>query len=299
MRGKTIRQFLIDGAPEGRCFIELSNWTGKAYRIPRTYVQKCADRQELMGAGVYFLFGIDDDTEERQVYIGESEHVLLRIQQHIATQDFWTECVLFISKDETLNKARIKYLENHLYWLAKKSKRYKVLNITVPTESSLSEMDRAEMDEFMDHMQLLLGVLGYKVLEPIERNMTENQDIIFYLKDTSGAHASGRMDPEGFLIFKDSVISQKTVASMPKAAMRNREELREKDIIDAQGKFVQDWIFSSPSLEASVIVGYSINGRTAWKDQKGDSVKDIEEKANGQSAAEQACDLVPAEEDTE
>lgn len=28
MRGKIIRQFLIDGTPEGRWCSELSNWTG-------------------------------------------------------------------------------------------------------------------------------------------------------------------------------------------------------------------------------------------------------------------------------
>ena len=46
-----------------------------------TCVAKCADRQELI---LYFLFGIDDDTEERQVHIGESGNVLLRLKQHIA-----------------------------------------------------------------------------------------------------------------------------------------------------------------------------------------------------------------------
>lgn len=37
VQGKTIRQFLIDGVAEGRWVSELSNWTGKAYKIPRTY----------------------------------------------------------------------------------------------------------------------------------------------------------------------------------------------------------------------------------------------------------------------
>ena len=54
-----------------------------AFRV-LTCVAKCADRQELMRAGVYFLLGIDDDTEERQVHIGESGNVLLRLKQHIA-----------------------------------------------------------------------------------------------------------------------------------------------------------------------------------------------------------------------
>jgi hypothetical protein len=33
--GKTIKLFLMDADPDGRVICELSNWTGKAYRIPR------------------------------------------------------------------------------------------------------------------------------------------------------------------------------------------------------------------------------------------------------------------------
>ena len=43
MRGKTIRHFLIDGQVDGRWSSELSNWTGKAYKIPRTYINQCSD----------------------------------------------------------------------------------------------------------------------------------------------------------------------------------------------------------------------------------------------------------------
>ncbi len=32
--GKTIKIFLIDGEPNGRMSCELSNWSGKAYKIP-------------------------------------------------------------------------------------------------------------------------------------------------------------------------------------------------------------------------------------------------------------------------
>ena len=123
MRGKTIRQFLIDGQADGRWISELSNWTGKAYKIPRTYVNQCSDRKDLNNTGVYFLFGRDDETDAEQVYIGEAENILSRIKQHLSEKDFWTECIVFISKDNNLNKAHIKYLENHLYILARDSKR--------------------------------------------------------------------------------------------------------------------------------------------------------------------------------
>lgn len=37
--GKSIRLFLVEGTADGRWMCELSNWTGKAYKIPRKYVK--------------------------------------------------------------------------------------------------------------------------------------------------------------------------------------------------------------------------------------------------------------------
>ena len=39
--GKTIKISLIDGAPNGRMSCELSNWSGKAYKIPRIKIKDC------------------------------------------------------------------------------------------------------------------------------------------------------------------------------------------------------------------------------------------------------------------
>ena len=100
--GKTIKMFLIDGDPNGRLTCELSNWTGLAYRIPRTEVKKCSDRPNLNSTGVYMLFGRNDDDKEA-VYIGEAEEVYTRLQSHLREKDFWNEVIVFISKDENLN----------------------------------------------------------------------------------------------------------------------------------------------------------------------------------------------------
>ena len=276
MRGKTIRQFLIDGQADGRWICELSNWTGKAYKIPRTYINQCTDRLDLNSTGVYFLFGRNDETDAEQVYIGEAENILNRLKQHLSEKDFWTECIVFISKDNNLNKAHIKYLENHLYLLAKASKRYELINSNVPAEASISEMDRAEMDEFIDNMRLILGVLGHKILEPSVNSKNVNKDPIFVLQDRSGVKASGKPISEGFAVLKGSKIAANISASLSKSATDKRQALFDKGIIDTHFTFTQDWAFSSPSLAAAIVVGYSINGRSAWKNKNGLSLKDVE-----------------------
>ncbi len=272
MRGKTIRQFLIDGQADGRWISELSNWTGKAYKIPRTYINQCSDRKDLSNTGVYFLFGRNDETDAEQVYIGEAENILNRLKQHLSEKDFWTECVVFISKDNNLNKAHIKYLEKHLYIMAKASKRYEVINSNVPAETSISEMDRAEMDEFIDNMSLILGVLGHKILEPPVNRENNRNSVLFTLQDK----ASGKPVSEGFVILEGSRIAENVTSSLSKSVMDKRQLLFDKGIVDKDFTFTQDWIFTSPSLAAAIVVGYSINGRNAWKDRNGASLKEIE-----------------------
>ncbi|GAB4282601.1 MAG: hypothetical protein Kow0068_07250 [Marinilabiliales bacterium] len=45
--GKTIKLFLIDGDTNKRLSCELSNWTGKAYKLPRKSIKICTDRPEI------------------------------------------------------------------------------------------------------------------------------------------------------------------------------------------------------------------------------------------------------------
>ncbi len=54
------------------------------------------------------------------------------------------------------------------------------------------------------------------------------------------------------------------------------QSLIDKGIVDENYIFTKDWSLSSPSLAASIVVGYSINGRSVWKDKKGVSLKEQE-----------------------
>ena len=55
MYGKAIELFLVNGTADSLITAELSNWNGKAIKIPRTEVSGC-NREDIKGVGVYFLF---------------------------------------------------------------------------------------------------------------------------------------------------------------------------------------------------------------------------------------------------
>ena len=275
---KTIQMCIFDSNPNGRIMCELSNWNGRVYKISRSDLFEFGNRPDAEFTGVYFLFGKDDDNNDT-IYIGEAEKMISRLKQHIKDHNYWNDCVVVISKDNILNKAHVKYLENKFYNLAYNAKRSMVINSTVPTCSSVSEFDESMLEEFIENSKLLVNTLGYKVFEKIDAELIEknNGDNTFFIKATRGADAKGMLIPDGFLVVSGSKVAIDTTPSMAESLVRIRNKLFEKNIIDENYCFVEDHIFTSPSVAASVVMGRSANGRTEWKNKNNKSIKDIEE----------------------
>ncbi len=276
--GKTIKIFLIDGDPNGRMSCELSNWSGKAYKIPRIKIKDCADRNDLTSTGVYLLFGKDDDGKD-QVYIGEAESILKRLNQQLTSKDFWNEAIIFISKDENLNKAHIKYLENRLHDIAKTASRYKIDNSIIPTQSSISESDRAEMEEFIDYIKMLVNTLGHKVFDEKREFKPKQKQEVFFIKAARGAGGQGEPTSDGFVVFRSSKAAGSIVASMTQNFVALRQKLIAEGVLLDKGEFLEfpeDYIFSSPSTAASIVLGRNANGLTEWKQKDGLTLKELE-----------------------
>lgn len=281
IHAKKITLFLIDGIPEGRQSCELSNWTGKALRIPRIMIKESSDRKELLSPGVYLLFGKSiEQPDKDMVYIGESEILFDRLRQHAGTKEFWNEAVVIFSKDENLNKAHIKYLEYRMHELAKKSKRYIIENSQEPTRSAISEADNAEMEEFLENIQLLINTMGYKVFTELKEEIEVSKSNIYHIKAARGAEAKGQPTQEGFVVFKNSIMTSETVPSMPSWVESIRNQLISDGIVktDNNGNyiFISNHLFNSPSSAAAAVMGRSANGLKEWKNKDGISLGESE-----------------------
>lgn len=282
--GKTIKLFLIDGDTNGRLTCELSNWTGKAYKLPRNSIKICTDRPEIQTTGVYMLLNKSSDLSEKgQLYIGEAENIFKRLSQHVKEKDFWNEAIVFISKDDNLNKAHIKYLENRLHEIATSANRYELINNQRPTQSSISESDKAEMEEFLANILTLVSTLGYNAFEQIRQSDIEKQpdkkEDLFFITATRGAKGIGKTTSEGFVVFENSQVADPVTNSYPKTMRKLRDTLiYERIIIKESDKFVlkSDYLFSSSSSAAMIIMGRSANGLTEWKMNSGKTLQDFE-----------------------
>ena len=171
--GKSIRIFLDDGSVSGIRHAEIVNWTGQALSSPRSKIKSLVSWEESQKPGIYFLFGVDEDSGDDAVYIGEAENVLARLRSHLVKKDFWNEVVFFTSKDENLTKSHVKYLESRLVQLAKLAARYVVLNGSQPQLPVLPRGDRDAMEEFVSNLKILLGSIGYKTLESLDAKKVE------------------------------------------------------------------------------------------------------------------------------
>ena len=276
---KNIKLYLLDGESNGRCICELSNWTGKAYKLPRNYYKETLNRKELNTSGVYFLFGYSEEESISLIYIGETENILERLKQHIndPLKDYWNEAIILISKDDYLNKAHVKYLENKFYEIAKHVNRYKVMNEQVPTKSNVSEAEESELEEFIYNAKILVSILGHKVFEDVAEGKTDAADADYlYIKNNRGISATGIMTSDGFVVLKGSVISKME----PQNSLRDGViKLREKYILDGKVKeyvLAEDILFSSSSTAAQFVLGTSISGPRVWKNKNGTTLKEIE-----------------------
>lgn len=275
--------FLADGTSTGIITAEIMNWTGHVVTGPRSRLGELLKRDETSRTGVYFLVGEDPETGEDMVYVGESDDVAKRLQNHSrdAQKDFFGKVAIVTSKDQNLTKAHVRFLESHLIRLAVSSGRLKVANGNSPDAPALPEADVSDMEFFIEQVKLILPVLGLDFLRtrnaPKSSALTGEQG----LETESVAHfftLVGRRDgiearayeSDGeFIVLAGAKVrghwaSKSSYNSGYKLKLENLIERGAIEEADGHWVTTEDLVFSSPSAAAAIAFGRSSNGREAW-----------------------------------
>jgi len=279
MPSATIKLFLVHGDAKRLRTAELSNWTGKAVAGPRSELDGVLARDEAAKSGVYFLSGIESDSGKPAVYVGEAESIRDRLRVHL-DKDFWNHVFFFISKDENLTKAHVRYLEGRLIEQAKSAGRALVMN-GQSSGAKLPESDREDMEIFLERIHQLMPVLGADALLPIGSMPTGRAEKQILVCEIKGLKATGHLTPTGFVVLKGSqaVLKERASAHQYPYTIASRRRLIEDGTLVEDGahlKFTRDSEFSSPSAAATVVHGGSANGLLAWKNEDGRTLKELE-----------------------
>jgi hypothetical protein len=281
----SLRIFVADGDPDGLRIVERFNASARAVVFPRALLPQVKARPELQQTGVYLLLGPRPDGEGELLYVGEGDPILPRLQKHQSEKDFWTRAIAFVAVGGLLNKAHVQFLEARLIALARAAKRVPLDNGNFPSEPTLSEADRADMEVFLSHMLGMLPVLGVHAFESAPAVAAKASPVLSC--KGKGVLASGYEASQGFVVKAGSQAVAETVPSMQQH-VRGMFDLRQELIangvlalVDGLYRFTQDYSFSSPSTAAAVVLGRSANGRIEWRDGQGRTLKALQEAEVG------------------
>jgi hypothetical protein len=292
--GRTLKLFLVDGAPNGLLTAEIMNWTGHVITGPRSRLGELIQRPEGRRSGIYFLVGAEREPGiGAQVYIGETDEVAQRLTSHNRPEekggkDFWERVCVVTSKDANLTKGHVKYLESRLIRIAQQAGRCDLLNGTDPGYDNLPEADRSDMEFFLGQIQTLLPVLGYDFLRESPTSHLSDAPTSGELPRTALPPASRSPVFVGDLRRHDITARAQEINGdfVVFAGSKTRSAWEGVDstykglfgelvrtgvlVLTTDGRhreFSRDYAFSSPSAAAAIVTGRSANGRTHWVDE--------------------------------
>lgn len=284
MGGRAIRIFLVEGTASGLRTVEIGLSTVKAVIASRAALGALSKREEARRTGIYVLIGDDPAIPGRAaIYVGEGDDVLTRILAHDkdASKEFWDRVALFVSKDQNLTKAHVRYLEARLVELATSAKRATVLNKNEPNGGKLPEADEAEMEELLDHVRIMLSTSGVSAFEAAgsqTQNPTSSDTSVALTFSGDGYSGKCELRDGEFLVLKDSIARATEAPSLSKTSSALRNELLTTGVVTKQGdgslRFMQDFVFGSASGSAQVLCGANVNGKVSWKLSDGRTLKD-------------------------
>ncbi|TWT87459.1 hypothetical protein Mal64_29980 [Pseudobythopirellula maris] len=285
--GQTIEIYLPDGEPRGLRLAGITTRIVQAMQVPRTKLDRLFARPEANRVALYFLFGPAADGIKPVVYIGQTEDLTTRLKKHNVDKDYWSAAVVVTSKSESFTQVHVRYLEWMSIDKAATAGRYSLKNGNAGGKPYIPEPLEADVFDVFDTASTLLATLGFPIFEAPAAEMRDPAEV-FYCQ---GKHADGKGAPvdDGFVLFKGSICRRESVPSAAASTTSMVEELCAVGLLAPQNEdqlvLTEDYVCSSPSAAASIVLARSANGWAEWKDASGRSLDEVYRKPDAQSVA--------------
>ncbi len=132
------------------------------------------------------------------------------------------------------------------------------------------------MDSFLSDMLAIFPLLGIDAFEKPPAP-TEKRTLLFLTG--KGINAQGYESQQGFVVQSGSSAVSEEGSSLQPSKSSLRSRLIKEGVLSQEGddsyRFTQDFVFSSSSAAADVLLGRSASGPGEWKDDKGQTLRDI------------------------
>jgi hypothetical protein len=284
--GRKLVVYMIDGTDYGPRTVEIGNWVGKAFYSNRASLPKVLGRWEMDNPGIYFLKSRPTNNAfAEHIYIGEAESIGVRLKQQLddPKRDF-EEILFFVSKDDLLTKAHIKYLEAKLIEMAHEARSAEIENVHRPSFPALHEAEISDLEYFLEQIKLVLPLMSFKFLIPtavhIGQPDVESKPEYLYQIKSNNLEAYMFENERGYIVKKDSQANKNMAPAVNETYKDLQRKLIAGKLLISQGKhfvFAEDTVFASPSAAANIILGRQTPGPLMWLDKDGKTFKEIHE----------------------
>lgn len=283
MISKRISIYLHDGLPQGARAVGIDQWSGRVVAGPRNTIKDILyllDQYNYGGSTIYFLISEQDQGGLPKVYIGETDKFRERIKQHEKNKDWWDDVVIFFSSDGSLTTTGSKYLESICVERIGAMGHCMLDNNNTPSKKKIPLEESSGLEFFYQNILTILPLLGYDIAVSDEGGSTEQPESSIFYCSRKGIDARGELRKDGKMkVFKDSTAVESVTPSFEGHVYNKlRDELiKIGKLVKRNGQYVlgDDYIFSSPSAAAAVLLGNSANGKLEWKNKDGFNLKSI------------------------
>lgn len=231
----------------------------------KKYVKKEMEKQKIEKDKL--IKDLDKLEREKNILEENIKDVLEKLQIEDVLKTYETTVtyseVDYIRIGENIRKARIKKGYTHADMCQK-------LQITL---HFLLRIEYGRTKITLDRIVDICKALDVSVEELVgtEEKIEQN---IFYLKNNGIEYAKGKFTNKGFVILKGSKIKNGIYESLSKSLV-NFVERERKSICIQNGEFIDDYLCTTPTMAAVLILGRNSNGYTEWKNIEGKMLGEI------------------------
>ncbi|MDR1412360.1 MAG: GIY-YIG nuclease family protein [Actinomycetes bacterium] len=225
---KTIRLLLFDGTLDGLLMVEDNSWTGRMLVSPRESIGDMLARDDVNRYGIYVLLS------EREVYIGQASDLKKRISQHYGAggKDWWTRAVLLTTKDDSLTRSDIDFLESRLIDVAESLDTLHVDNRARGNRVKVDEFRENELTQYLDNAKLLLELIGITVFA----RKVKKRRVRVQVGVQGRGSGSGQRRARGLERKREPDVNRGQSRKQSQTQSGGRREQRERDVAKLLGK---------------------------------------------------------------